>query len=198
MALAVILAVQAADAQVKSPEAAKNAVLSAEAASKDAKKAAKVATWIKLASAYMDAYNAPAGSAWVGANKTELQLIMANEKPVSAEMVTLGGDTYSKEVYSNKEFYFNNGGQLVMINVTKPVLEDALEGARAAYAKAYEVDLKQSKLKDILAGLENISKKYLDEGMNKYTLGDYAGASVLFEIIIDAWSHLRCIVLPSI
>ena len=181
MALAVILAVQAADAQVKSPEAAKNAVLSAEAASKDAKKAAKVATWIKLASAYMDAYNAPAGSAWVGANKTELQLIMANEKPVSAEMVTLGGDTYSKEVYSNKEFYFNNGGQLVMINVTKPVLEDALEGARAAYAKAYEVDLKQSKLKDILAGLENISKKYLDEGMNKYTLGDYAGASVLFE-----------------
>ena len=26
-----------------------------------------------------------------------------------------------------------------------------------------------------------IAKKYLDEGMNKYTLGDYAGASVLFE-----------------
>ena len=186
MALAVLLTVQVADAQVKTPEAAKKAVESAETASKDAKKAAKVATWIKLASAYMDAYNAPAGAAWLGATKTELQLIMANEKPVASEVVTLGGDTYNKEVYSNKELYFNNGGQLVMINITKPVVEGALEGARAAYAKAYEVDLKQSKLKDINAGLENIAKKYLDEGMNKYTLGDYAGASVLFEKAADA------------
>ena len=55
IALAVLLAVQVADAQTKSPEAAKKAVESAEAASKDAKKATKVATWMKLASAYMDA-----------------------------------------------------------------------------------------------------------------------------------------------
>ena len=78
MALALVLAVQAADAQVKSPEAAKKSLDSAIAASKDAKKAAKVATWTKLASAYMDAYNAPAGSAWVGASKAELQLIMGS------------------------------------------------------------------------------------------------------------------------
>ena len=186
MALAVLLAVQVADAQVKTPEAAKKALDAAKVASDDAKKATKVATWMKLANAYMDAYNAPAGAAWLGASKTELQLIMANEKPVSAEMVNLGGETYSKEVYKNKEFYFNGNGQLVMINVTKPVVQGALEGARAAYAKAYEVDLKQSKLKDINAGLENVAKKYLDEGMNKYTLGDYAGASVLFENAADA------------
>ena len=186
MALAVLLAVQVADAQVKTPEAAKKALDAAKVASDDAKKATKVATWTKLATAYMDAYNAPAGAAWLGASKTELQLIMANEKPISAEMVNLGGETYSKEVYKNKEFYFNGNGQLVMINVTKPVVKDALEGARAAYAKAYEVDLKQSKLKDINAGLENIAKKYLDEGMNKYTLGDYAGASELFEKAADA------------
>ena len=186
MALAVLLAVQVADAQVKTPEAAKKALDAAKVASDDAKKATKVATWTKLATAYMDAYNAPAGAAWLGASKTELQLIMANEKPISAEMVNLGGETYSKEVYKNKEFYFNGNGQLVMINVTKPVVKDALEGARAAYAKAYEVDLKQSKLKDINAGLENIAKRYLDEGMNKYTLGDYAGASELFEKAADA------------
>ena len=181
MALAVLLAVQVADAQVKTPEVAKKALAGAEAAAKDAKKATKVATWLKLATAYMDAYNAPAGAAWLGASKQELQLIMANEKPLSSESVNLGGETYLKEVFANKEFYYNANGQLVMINVTVPVVEDALEGARNAYAKAYEVDLKQSKLKDINAGLENIAKKYLDEGMNKYTLGDYAGASVLFE-----------------
>ena len=58
MALAVLLAVQVADAQVKTPEAVKKALASAETASKDAKKATKVATWLNLANSYMDAYNA--------------------------------------------------------------------------------------------------------------------------------------------
>ena len=180
MALALVLAVQAADAQVKSPEAAKKSLDSAIAASKDAKKAAKVATWTKLASAYMDAYNAPAGSAWVGASKAELQLIMGSEKPVSVESAVLGGEPCTKEVYANKDLYFNQNGQLVMIYVTKPVVEDALAGACQAYAQAYEVDLKKSKLKDITAGLENVAKKYYEDGMNKYMLDDLAGASELF------------------
>ena len=41
IALAVLLSVQVADAQTKTPEAAKKALVSAEAASQDAKKAAK-------------------------------------------------------------------------------------------------------------------------------------------------------------
>ena len=45
IALAVLVSVQVADAQTKTPEAARKAVENAEAASKDAKKAAKVATW---------------------------------------------------------------------------------------------------------------------------------------------------------
>ena len=186
MALAILLAVQVADAQVKTPDVVKKAVMAAEAASQDAKKSTKVATWLKLASAYMDAYNAPAGAAWLGATKTELQLIMGNEKVRSVEKVNLGGESLTKEVYSNKEFYFNPNGQLVMINITRPIVANALEGARAAYEKAGELDIKQSKLKDINAGLENVSKKYLDEGMNKYTLGDYAAASELFEKAANA------------
>ena len=180
IALALMLALQVADAQVKTPEAAKKALDAAANASQDAKKATKVATWLKLATSYMDAYNAPAGAAWLGASKQELQLIMANEKPLSVETVSLAGDVFNKEVYANKDLYFTQAGQLIMIDVTKPVVEGALEGARAAYAKAYEVDLKKSKLKDIVAGLENVSKKYYDEGMNAYTLGDYAKASSLF------------------
>ena len=186
IALAVLLSVQVADAQTKSPEAAKKAVESAEAASKDAKKAAKVATWTKLASAYMDAYNAPAGNAWVGASKQELQLLMGNDKPLSTENVVMGGEQLVKEVYSNKEFYFSPAGQLVMINVTKPVVENALAGALEAYKKAYEVDVKQTKVKDIAAGLGTIAQKYLDEGMNVYTFGDLAGASKYFELAAEA------------
>ena len=186
IALAVLLAVQVADAQTKSPEAAKKAVESAEAASKDAKKATKVATWLKLASSYMDAYNAPVGSAWLGASKQELQLIMGNDRPVSVEEVVLGTDQLIKETYSNKEFYFSPAGQLVLINVTQPVVEDALGGALEAYKKAYEVDAKQSKTKDIVTGLSTIAQKYLDEGMNSYTFGDLVKASQLFEKAVEA------------
>ena len=61
IALAVLISVQIADAQVKSPADAKKAVESAAEATANPKKAVKPATWIKLGNAYMDAYNAPAG-----------------------------------------------------------------------------------------------------------------------------------------
>ncbi len=186
IALAVLFAVQAADAQTKSPEAAKKALESAEAASKDAKKATKVATWTKLAQAYMDAYNAPAGNVWLGATKQELQLIMGNEKPLSVEDVVVSGEPLVKEVYADKNYYFNGNGQLVIIDVTKPVVENALAGALEAYKKAYEVDKKQSKLKDIKAGIADIAGKYLDDGMNAYQFGNSAKASELFEKAAEA------------
>ena len=186
IALAVLLSVQVADAQTKSPDAAKKAVESAQAAAQDAKKATKVATWTKLASSYMDAYNAPAGSVWLGASKQELQLILGNEKPLATETVELNGDQLIKETYSNKDFYFSPAGQLVLIDVTKPVVENALAGALEAFKKAYEVDVKQSKVKDITAGLSTIAQKYLDDGMNSYTFGDLNKASELFEKAAEA------------
>ena len=180
LAIAVLLTVQLADAQVKSPEAAKKAIDAAQAAADNAKKATKVATWLKLATAYTDAYNAPKGSAWLGASKQELQLVMGSEKPVSSETVVLGGDQYVKEVYANKELYFDANGVLVMINVTVPVCEDALAKAVEAYAKAAEVDVKNTKTKDIKAGLKLINSNYLDDAMNSYMFQDYAKASDLF------------------
>ena len=180
LAIAVLLTVQLADAQVKSPDAAKKAVEAAEAAANDAKKATKVATWLKLATSYMDAYNAPKGSAWLGASKQELQLVMGNEKPVSSETVVLGGDPCLKEVYAGKEYYFNEAGQLVMINVTAPIYPDALAKALEAYAKAYEVDVKKTKVKDINLGIETITNNYLDDAMSSYMFEDYAKASELF------------------
>lgn len=186
LALTVLLSVQLADAQVKSPEAVKKAVDAAEAASKDAKKATKVATWLKLATAYMDAYNAPKGSAWIGASKQELQLVMGSEKPVSSEQVVLGGEPCMKEVYADKEIYFNQNGQVVMIYVTKPIYENALSKALEAYKKAYEVDVKKSKEKDITAGLQSITQNLMDDGMSSYMFEDYATASRLFGQAVEA------------
>ena len=180
IALALLAAVQVADAQVKSPAAAAKAVASAEAAAQDAKKATKLATWTKLAQAYMDAYNAPAGNAWVGATAQELALLMGAEKPVSEENVELAGTPYLKVVYSNKDFYYSQDLKLAMIVVTKPVVEDALAKAYEAWKKAYELDVKQSKVKDITAGLQIISQKYVADAYNAYQFGDLLGASNLF------------------
>ena len=172
IALAVLLSVQVADAQVKTPDAAQKALEKAVVASQDAKKATKVATWLKLATSYMDAYAAPAGAAWLGATKQDLALVMPGVQPLSTVQADLSGEPCMKEVYEDKEFYYNQAGQIVLINITKPVVEDALWSARDAYVKAYEVDVKQTKVKDITAGLSNISKKLFEDGMNEYTLGN--------------------------
>ena len=186
IALAMLAAVQVADAQVKSPDAAGKAVVKAETAANDAKKATKVATWISLGKAYMDAYNAPAGSAWVGAGRQELALVMGSDKPLSVENVDLNGTVYLKEIYSNKEFYYGENGALSMIIVTKPVVEDALAKALEAYKKAYEVDVKQSKVKDIRAALVDINQKFVTEAYNAYQLGDVKKASALFAMAVEA------------
>lgn len=190
-ALVVLLSVQFANAQVKSAATAKKAVESAKAASQDPKKAPKVATWLKLSKSYMDAYNSPKGNGLsmlgMGVGQTEVALQLAGDKPLAVENVVLAGEPYIKEVYQTRDYLYNKNGQFVMIIVTKPVLEeDVLAGALEAYKKAYEVDVKQSKIKDIKEGIAEICESYLQDGMNAYMLGDLATASKYFGLAAEA------------
>ena len=179
IALAVLLAVQVADAQVKSIDAAKKAVEAAEEAAQNPKKNTKVATWLKLASSYMQAYEAPSSNVIVNSPRVQIQMMMANEKPISSEAVVIDGLNFKKEVYPNKNLYFDEIDVLRMVEVTKPVYEDALAKALEAYVKAYEVDEKKTKEADIKTGIQTVSQKYFTDGMNQYSLGDYAKAGVL-------------------
>ena len=183
--LALLASFQAADAQSNVNSAAK-AVESALAASRNEKKAAKVATWMKLAQTYVDAYGAPAGNVWLGADMNALQLSMGGEKPSAVETVTLNGAQYTKQVYENKNLYFNANGQLAVIEVVKPVVENALPKALEAYGKAYELDVKHSKDKDIIAGIKAIAEKLSQEAYNSYTLGDVKQAEAYFEAAYEA------------
>ena len=185
LALAMFAAIQVADAQVKSAADVKKSVEAAEAATQNVKKAVKTATWLKLGQEYVKAYEAPTGNILPGSNKTELTLMMGSEKPVSSEEVTVNNEKYTKDVYADKNLYFNQNGQLVIIEVTKPVYEDALERAVKAYQKAYELDEKHAKDKDVAAAFDLISQKYVSEAFNKYTFGDVATASKLFEKAAD-------------
>lgn len=185
LALAMFAAIQVTDAQVKSAADVKKSVEAAEAATQNVKKAVKTATWLKLGQEYVKAYDAPTGNILPGSNKTELTLMMGSEKPVSSEEVTVNNEKYTKDVYADKNLYFNQNGQLVIIEVTKPVYEDALERAVKAYQKAYELDEKHAKDKDVAAAFDLISQKYVSEAFNKYTFGDVATASKLFEKAAD-------------
>ncbi len=183
--LALLASFQVADAQSNVNSAAK-AVESALAASQNEKKATKVATWMKLAQTYVDAYGAPAGNVWLGADMNALQLSMGGEKPSAVETVTLNGAQYTKQVYENKNLYFNANGQLAVIEVVKPVVENALAKALEAYGKAYELDEKHSKDKDIIAGIKTIAEKFSQEAYNSYTLGDVKQAEAYFEAAYEA------------
>lgn len=187
IALAVLLAVQVADAQTtKTPAAAKKAVESAKAASENPKKETKVVTWLKLADAYMDAYNAPTGSFFVNAPRIQLQQLPGYKPAASVEEVVVEGVPYKKETYDDKVVYYDASDMLKMIVVTNPVFEDALAGALVAYAKAAEVDVKGSKAKDVKAGIELVGAKYFDEGMVQYTLGDFNAAAELIAKAAEA------------
>ena len=186
--LALLASVQVANAQ-GGAAAAKKAVDAALAASQNAKKATKVATWMKLAESYIAAYNVPSGNVWVGAAENELKLAMGNEKPVSVENVILGGAQYTKQVFENKNLYLNSNGQLEIIEVTKPVVDNALDKALDAYKKAAEVDPKATKAKEIAAGIKSIVDKYNTEAYNAYTFGDVAKAESFFSKAFDASSQ---------
>ena len=186
MILALAAAFTAANAQVKSISAAQTAVQRAQADVENPKKAEKFGTWMKYGQALMDAYNAPAGNAWIGASRDEVRLISSAEKPLSVESVVVGGEAMEKEVYETKNYYYNGAGQLALIEVTKPIYEDALDRALAAFKKAGELDVKNSKTKDITGSLLSISGKFTEDAYTAYTLGDLAKASKLFESAAEA------------
>lgn len=174
------------DAQVKSVNAVRSAVENAQKAASDAKKAAKTATWLKLGETLVEAYNAPMGSGWIGATEQELALVMTGMKPSSEEQVTINGEPMVKKVYDTMNYYFNAQGQLSIIEVTKPVYEDALDQALEAYKKASELDVKGQKTKDIVAAVNSIVEKNNNAAYNEYSFGNLAKATTYFKKAFEA------------
>lgn len=197
LVLALFASVAFANAQnVKSESAAKSALEAAQAAANNAKKATKVATWLKLANSYMDAYNSPAGNGWIGASAQELALVMGNQKAQESN-VEINGTQYLKRAYDSADYYFDNSGRLAIIQVTKPIVENALSKALDAYKNAFKNDPKGSKTEDIVKGISKVSEKLSQEAYDAYSFGDVAKASELFEAAADALATAPCSKLDS-
>ena len=160
-----------------------------EAAQKDAanaKKATKLATWTKLGEAYMAAYTASMGDGWRGASQQDLTLVLRGLRPTSTEQMTVGGETFTKNIYPAFNYYLDGNGTLVALESTRPVVPDALGKALEAYQKAASLDPKGSKTKDIKAAMQTICDSYADEAFGFYTIGDMAKASEAFKKAADA------------
>jgi len=184
LALAVLASIQVSNAEVKPINVAVSNLESAKAASLNEKKAEKFTTWIKLGESYIDAFDSPAGNAWLGASKQELTLI-GIEKPTAVEEVVLSGAPYVKEVHNTANYYFDANGSLRLIEITKPICENALDFAVDAYQKAYALDVKKAKKEDIVKGMDDIHMKYLQAAYDQYTLGNGAKACELFKKSYD-------------
>ena len=201
MVLAFVAAFTAANAQsVKSISAATSALEKAKAETENPKKSDKFATWIKYGQALMNAETAPAGNGWIGASQQELQLVLNGEKTRASETVVLGGQQYQKDVYDTRNYYYVGQGptaQLMMIEITRPILENALPMAAEAYAKAASLDAKGSKNKEIKTALETINGKLVEKAYTAYTLGKMAKASELFEAAATAAAYAPLCVLDT-
>ncbi|MBQ6086677.1 MAG: tetratricopeptide repeat protein [Bacteroidales bacterium] len=185
LALAVLASVQFANAQVKNAAEAAALIAKAQAGVENPKKALKAASWIALGKAYVDAYNGPSGNAYVGASRAELKLLMSGMKPLASSLVTVMGQQYEKEQYENMNLYFE-GDRVAFIEVTKPFLENPLEKAVEAYAKAAEVEPKGPKTREIGLALADINTKYINDAYGKFSLGDLAGSKADFAAAVKA------------
>ena len=174
-----MVAVQAANAQATA-DAVRKSVDKAVEATLNPKKSGKVATWLALGKAYKAAYNQPTAQVVPNVSKNYLNEMMA-EKPSSEVSVVVGGNQMIKQVYSDKELFFDPSGNLVMINVTKFPVEDPLSKAFEAYKKAQELDAEGSKTKDISTALEEIAKNYIADAETAFHLENFMLSSVSFE-----------------
>lgn len=182
IALSLILSVTMISAQPKNAEDAKKAVDKAVAASQDAKKSQKADTWIKLAKAYVEAYDQPSRNVLTGTPRTEVKLLIKDQQILGTEDKKGAEETYSVDIYANKELYYGANGLLEFFIVTKPAVEgDLLFEAEKALAKAFELDVKGSKRKDIEALYNDILGKYSNEGISNYLAGNFGYSADRFE-----------------
>lgn len=186
LALLASLSVANAQQSVKSVAAAEKAVEKAIEKTENPKQSEKPDTWIKLGKAYLEAYSAPMGNAWIGAPRADLAIVLGDDKPSSETWVELSGAQYIKAVFETRNYYYNSNEILQMIEVTKPIYPDVLERALTSYEKAASLDEKGKKTKDLKEAFRMLSTKFTDEAYTAYTLGDMKKASYYFTKAVEA------------
>ena len=160
------------------------------AATQDAKKAAKPATWMTLGKAYQAAYSNPVVNIAPGIDKATFAMMNKEAASARVSKVVLDGRSFEKYELSHVTVYFNEDGILEIIDVVVPsVPGDLLGEAARAYAKAYELGAKE---KDVDPRLQEIANNYYNDAFVAYQLGDMAKANDLFKGAADVSVMAPC------
>lgn len=167
--------------EVKAVVDAKKALDKAIAASQNAGKAAKAATWTALSDAYVKAYDAPTLNLLAGSSATEVGMFLKGQKATGiSNRSGAEGTEYEVVSYDNKDLYYRDN-ILDFWVVTKPVAENALDKAIDALEKAYSLDPKAATNKAYPEKANKIHESFYSDAINVYLAGDAAKASELFD-----------------
>ena len=179
---------------------AKKALDKAIAASQNAGKAAKAATWTALSDAYVKAYEAPTQNILEGSSASDVNVFLKGQKATGiSNKTTADGTEYEVLSYDNKDLYFRNGALDFWV-VTKPVVDGALDKAIEANdqisVSAYTNKGDDSKISTPYflfsngTELTDDNKTYIDLGYDSntepstqtYTVPEAAAGSTSFKI----------------
>ncbi len=179
ISLAMIMMVLQVSAQSKDAVEAVKKVTKANAEVANPKKATNPKSWMNVGHAYSEAYDAPIKGLYTGSNNMEVHLLFKDQQVLESKEVEMNGKMFLKEVYADKELFYDESGKLVAWNVVKPALEneDPLLKAFEAYTKSAELDPKAAANKDLKASFDALKSRYYNEAMCGYYLGVYDKAS---------------------
>ena len=163
----------------------RTAVDKAVANTENPKKATNPDSWTKLAKEYVKSFDASFGPGILRTPREQVNLVMEGKKPLASENVTVGANSFFKDSYPTADYYYREN-VLVMIVPTALAVEEPLEKAVLAYQKAFSLDEKGKKTKEITEGLNLIANKFNEQAFNQYQLGNLAQAASYFEKAGDA------------
>ncbi len=180
-----VMAVPMANAQ----KVNKNAILAklekADAATQDAKKNTKAATWVARGKAYFEAENAPVKDLFVGMKMEDVVLYLGD--PIEGHPgVVLNNVTCTEWVYPWVKVYASEHNLVVSWITTQQVCADGVDAAAVAlesFNKAYELDNNISK--KIAEDMSNLANYYKIKGNALTDVQDFTGAAHAYEMAYD-------------
>lgn len=183
VAAALIFTAPASMAQKIKAETYQAKLEKSDAAIANPKKAAKISTWLSRGEDYFNALQAPVSSLFVSMEASMLKLTCGD--PVSTKNKKMNGKTYRIMKYPYFDAYILDN-KLVGWKVTDQIAPNAAQTAYEAYAKAYEMDPTEAKVK---AGLEKLSNYYAQIGDISNSLSDYELGAEAYIKVYDIQNH---------
>ena len=181
-----VMAAPVANAQNIDRDAEIAKLTKADATLKDAKKAAKSATWINHGKVYYEAANLPTADLYTGADY-EQTYVNIGDPESKKDGVVLAGEKYTEMVYPWFKLYVTNGKIATWSQTMTIKKEDLAAVALESYTKAAEMDPKAiARLKDPVKKLED----YYSKAGNAFTMtGEYIKAAYNYTMAYKVQEH---------